>query len=146
MSKNSNKKKASNSSKRGKQGDLNGRRELIFKEDGQEYAKIVRAFGDGRFQLACGDKRVRSGKVCGKMRNKVWVKLDDIVLVGLRDFDEETCDIIHKYFDTESAQLADYGEIQSRFLGSAIGASGLAEEQDDEEADEVFTFDRIQAI
>ncbi len=74
MPKNSKAKK--NSSRRSNQGDqIGNRREIQYKEDGQEYAKIIKAFGDSRFQMACGDNRVRTGKVRGTMRNKVFVRL-----------------------------------------------------------------------
>lgn len=77
MSKNSNKaKRASNSSRRNNHGDQVGgnRREIQYREEGQEYGKIIKAFGDGRFQVICGDNRLRMGKVRGTLRKKVYCK------------------------------------------------------------------------
>lgn len=148
MSKNNNKKKSANSSKRSSKGDQPGgnRRELVYKEDGQEYGKIIKALGDSRFQMACSDNRVRMGKVRGTMRNRVYVKVDDIVLIGLRDFDEDSCDIIHKFYETEASTLCQYGEIPAKFLSSTGGQGAVVGEEEEDSEEEVFTFERIQAI
>ncbi len=31
------------------------------------------------------------------MYNKIWIKAKDIVLVGIREFKDDKCDIIHRY-------------------------------------------------
>ncbi len=61
------------------------RRELLFKEPGQEYAQVIRVLGDKRMGLRCFDNVERVGHIRGSLR--VWINLSDIVLVSLRDFD-----------------------------------------------------------
>ena len=61
------------------------KRQLEFKEDGQEYAIALQALGNGRFKVQCFDGKERLGWVRGKMRKKIWVNQGDIILVGLRD-------------------------------------------------------------
>ncbi len=39
------------------------------------------------------------------MRNRIWVNVGDLVLVGLRDFDKTKCDIVHKYNNDEVKNL-----------------------------------------
>ena len=53
----------------------------------------------------------RLARIRGKMKNTVWIKIGDYVLVGLREFQDEKCDIIHKYMDEEIRNLRSYGEI-----------------------------------
>jgi len=48
---------------------------------------------------------VMMGHIRGSMRKKVWVSTGDIVLVSLRDFQDEKCDINHKYNADESINL-----------------------------------------
>ena len=43
------------------------------------------------------DKKTCVGKICGKLMKRMWMGNDDIVLVGLRDFQDDRVDIIHKY-------------------------------------------------
>ena len=87
------------------------KRELLFKEDGQEYAVVEALLGNGRMSLRCGDGAERLGIVRGKMRKRDWVARDDLVLVGLRDFQDCKADIIAKYTSAEAGALRRYGEL-----------------------------------
>ncbi len=58
--------------RRGKnEGEI--KRELIFKEDGQEYAQVLRMLGNGRLEAQCFDGEKRLAHIRGKLRKKVWV-------------------------------------------------------------------------
>lgn len=60
--------------KKGKKRDEGEtRRELIFKEDGQEYAQVIKMLGDGRAALQCYDGVARTGLIRGTMRRRVWI-------------------------------------------------------------------------
>ena len=94
--------------RRGK-NDSEDKRELIFKEDGQEYAQVLRMLGNGRLEAQCIDGVKRLCHIRGKMRKKVWVNTSDIVLLGLRDFQDEKADVILKYTAEEARSLKAYG-------------------------------------
>jgi translation initiation factor 1A len=96
--------------RRGKNLNLE-RRELTFKEEGQEYAQVTRMLGNGRVEAFCFDGTKRLAHIRGKMRKKVWVNQGDIVLLGLRDFQEDKADIILKYSADEARTLKSYGEL-----------------------------------
>merc|ERR1711881_635175 len=81
------------------------------KEDGQEYGQVQRMLGNGRCEVMCLDGTKRLCHIRGKMRKKVWVSQGDIVLVSLRDFQDEKGDIINKYTAEEARNLKTYGEI-----------------------------------
>jgi len=87
------------------------RRNIIFKEDGQEYAQVEKMLGCGNVECRCFDNVTRLGKIRGKMLKRVWINKDDIVLVGLRDFEDDKVDIIHKYNEDEVRNLKAVGEI-----------------------------------
>ena len=89
-----NKGKGGKKHKRGKGDQEQVKRELIFKEDGQEYGQVLRMLGNGRCEVSCFDNVKRLCHIRGKMRKKVWVMVGDIVLVSLRDFQDEKGDII----------------------------------------------------
>lgn len=60
--------------KKGKKRDEGeSRRELIYKEDGQEYAQVLRMLGDGRVALQCYDDVARTGLIRGTMRRRVYI-------------------------------------------------------------------------
>jgi translation initiation factor 1A len=92
-------------------------RELEFKEDLQEYGKIISLLGDRRMTVKLPDGTDIMGHVRDAMRRKrVYIKTDDVVLVSRREFQEDKVDIIHKYVDTEVKNLVNYGEVPEWFL------------------------------
>merc|ERR1712087_237334 len=100
-----------NKAKRAKGGTEKVKKELEFKEDGQEYGQVQRMLGNGRCEVQCFDNVKRLCHIRGKMRKKVWVNQGDIVLVSLRDFQDEKGDIIVKYTSDEARNLKTYGEL-----------------------------------
>lgn len=87
------------------------RREIIFKEFGQEYAIITKMLGNGHCECKCYDDVVRLGNIRGKLRKRVWLSVGDVVLCGLREYQDEKVDIIHKYNADEVLNLKTMGEI-----------------------------------
>tara|TARA_Y100000389_G_scaffold203960_1_gene254276 strand:+ start:373 stop:831 length:459 start_codon:yes stop_codon:yes gene_type:complete len=87
------------------------KRQLEFKEEQQEYALIVKMLGNSRCECLCSDGRTRLGHIRGSMKKRVWIVKDDIVLLSLRDFQDDKADIIHKYTHEEVKILRQYGEI-----------------------------------
>lgn len=87
---------------------------LYLKELGQEYAQVTRILGNCRFMCLCLDGKERIGKICGRMKKRCkWMKVavDDIVLVSLRDFDDDNADIILKYDVAQIKKLKKMGLI-----------------------------------
>ncbi len=118
-------------------------RELVFREDEQAYARIIKSFGDARFecQLFESDEN-KIGHVRGAFRKRVWMNVGDIVLVSLRDFDKSKCDIIHKYTTDEAINLKSMGEIPANINLQATAIE--INEGIDENPDDVgFSFEDI---
>lgn len=64
--------------------------------------------GNGRLETYCFDGKVRLGHIRGKLKKKVWIMTGDIVLVGVRDFQDNRCDVIYKYTPDEVRALKSY--------------------------------------
>jgi translation initiation factor 1A len=86
-------------------------RELVFKEEMQEYGQVLRLLGDSRLEIQCMDGVKRMGHIRGKMRKKVWIAMGDVVLVALREYEMDKCDIISKYTEDEVRKLKTLKEI-----------------------------------
>merc|ERR1712198_146694 len=105
-----NKGKGGKNRRRGKNESEGVKRELVFKEDGQEYAQATKMLGNGRLEAICFDGVTRLCHIRGKLRKKVWINQSDTVLVGLRDFQDAKADVILKYSADEARNLKSYGE------------------------------------
>ena len=57
--------------------------------------------GNGRVEAQCFDGTKRLAHIRGKMRKKVWINQGDIVLLSLRDFQDDKADVIVKYTPDE---------------------------------------------
>jgi len=66
-----NKGKGGKNRRRGKNENEAEKRELIFKEDGQEYAQVTKMLGNGRLEAMCFDGIKRLCHIRGKLRKKV---------------------------------------------------------------------------
>ena len=66
----------------------------------QDYGKIEKILGNGRFSLLCNDKIIRLGIIRGKMRKRNWVNMGSIVLYSIREYEKDKVDIIHVYSNT----------------------------------------------
>merc|ERR1712212_194619 len=107
-----NKGKGGKNRRRGKNENEAEKRELIFKEEGQEYAQVAKMLGNGRLEALCFTDGVK--RLChirGKLRKKVWINQGDIILLGLRDYQDKKADVILKYNADEARNLKSYGEI-----------------------------------
>ena len=123
-----NKGKGGKNRRRGKNVSEQEKRELVFKEDGQEYAQVMKMLGNGRLEAKCFDGETRLAHIRGKLRKKVWILQGDIVLLGLRDFQDEKADVILKYNAEEARNLRAYGEIPAN--------ADIREDDDDSGSDE----------
>ena len=84
-----------------------------FKDENesQEYAQITKALGNCRFEVLCFDGKNRLATMCGKMRKRVFVNQNDLILVSLREWQDSKCDIIDKYTENDVQKLKQGGHI-----------------------------------
>ena len=134
-----NKGKGGKNRKRGKNEADDDKRELVFKEDGQEYAQVTRMLGNGRCEAICVDGTRRLCHIRGKMHKKVWIAAGDIVLVGLRDYQDDKADVILKYMNDEARLLKAYGELPETLrLNEGVDVDGP---EDGEEGSDYIQFE-----
>lgn len=132
-------------SKRKNKTIVEKRRELLLKEDGQEYGHVTRLLGNRQLEIKCFDNITRicvirgrfgrGGNMGGKI-NKIIV--GDIVLVGLRDFQPGKGDVIYKYQYDETKLLKQKNEIPADVESVKSGDVNV-----DEIDDCTFNFDEI---
>lgn len=85
-----NKGKGGKNRRRGKNENDVMKRELIEKDgDSQSYAQVVKMLGNGRLTAFCFDGKSRLCHIRGKLRKKVWINAGDIILVGLREYQDD---------------------------------------------------------
>jgi translation initiation factor 1A len=113
-------------------------RELVFKADDQEYCQVIKLLGNCRLEGKCFDGKTRLCHIRGSMtKKKVWIKVNDIVLVSLREFEDAKCDVLYLYNPKEIKRLQTLGEIPFIEAPDELKNTGFeytnGEEEDDGE-------------
>ena len=105
---------------------------------------MLKMLGNGRLEVQCFDGVKRLGHIRGKLRKKVWISTGDILLCGLREFQDGKCDIILRYTPEEARSLKAHGEVPDGTKINEVQVDGAEEggtfDSDDEGG---FTFDDI---
>ena len=91
-----------------------------------EYAQVVKMLGNGRLEAMCFDGEKRLAHIRGKLRKKVWINQGDIILLSLRDYQDEKGDVILKYTADEARNLKAYGELPENAKINETGVSACS--------------------
>lgn len=100
--------------------------------------------GNGRVEAQCFDGVKRLALIRGKLRKKVWINQGDIVLLSLRDFQDEKADVIQRYNPDEARQLKSYGELPDTAKINETDNNFGGEEDDEVEFD--FDIDDVSCL
>lgn len=112
--------------------------ELPPKVDGTVYGQTVRILGDCNFTVLCFDGRERLCHLRKAAKKGEKVGMDTIVLVGLRDYQDDKGDIIFVYTKEQVSQLR-----QMKMIPSKIASSEDAGDSKEEADDTGFDFETI---
>jgi|TARA_B110000971_G_scaffold220397_1_gene263868 translation initiation factor 1A len=89
---------------------------LRYKEEGQEYAKVTKCKGNCRFDVLCCDGKTRASVLCGGMRKRKFINQGQLVLVSIREWQDNICDIIDSYEESHAKRLKSEKEIPESFI------------------------------
>ncbi len=106
-------------------------KQIIYKEDEQEYGKVTKLLGNCHCLVISDDGVERQCAIRGKMRKRVWIANGDFVLISLRSFQDYKADIILKYSISDSRNLIKFNEIKN--LKIDINEDNKEYDDDDDE-------------
>jgi translation initiation factor 1A len=107
-------------------------KELMLRETGLEYAQVGKMLGNGRLEAICFDGKTRLGHIRGKLLKKVWISTGDVILVALRDFQDDKTDVVFKYTPEQIKKLKNMGELPSNVkTANDINFKDFKEEEED---------------
>ncbi len=76
-------------------------------DDTEVYGVVVEMLGASRVLVRCMDGEERVCRIPGRMKNKVWIQEDNIVIVEPWEWQDEKGDVVHKYGNSEVKILED---------------------------------------
>lgn len=130
------------------------KRELVYADAQQleEYALVKEALGNLHLRLQLAGGSLVIGTIRGAMVRKVWIAVNDVVLISRREFSKDgSVDIIHRYTPQEVRTLMKDGQIPRDFRGAEeLHNKGNSNyefvndddaEEDDENRDEIDRYE-----
>lgn len=121
------------------------RRQLLYKDDMQEYAKMTKMLGDRRIMVMLPDKTEVMAIIPGKFKKRCWMKTGDTLIVSRRDFQESKWDVCYKYNEDEVRVLIRKDEIPPFFADNSSDSDVINEqlvefvsEYQEETEDDIF--------
>jgi translation initiation factor 1A len=150
-----NKGKGGKKKRRGGGTNIVVERNVLLSDGPQQiYAQALKMLGDRRILANCYDPKTKSWSekmvhVRGKFRKRVWVNVNDFVLVSTREFETEADDekdeleyggdIIHIYQSSEIRKLVKMGAFKLPGDGGDNDGRRAYVESDDEDEDNMPT-------
>ncbi|KYH26000.1 translation initiation factor 1A [Halalkalicoccus paucihalophilus] len=89
-----------------------GREDLRMPEEGEVFATVTEMLGANRVTVRCADGVERTARIPGRMRKRVWIREDDVVLVEPWDWQDEKADVTWRYEQSDADQLRREGHIR----------------------------------
>lgn len=119
--------------KKGKKGHVAPtHKSIILKENTlEEYCKVTSALGSGRFNVILPNKETRMAILRGKMKKRKWVNVGDLILVSIREYQDDKVDILHCYSNDEFKQLKKRAEFPA--IWKTDGMTGTSNESSGED-------------
>lgn len=118
------------------------KRTLELADENQQYGKILKLLGDRRLTLLLPDQSTIMAHIPGRYRKRLWMGKDDVVLVSRRSFQDDKCDVLHKFEPNEVSSLIRMGELPEDF--KTMDADNSARNMifgDDDLSDDGVSFD-----
>jgi len=88
------------------------RRRMRMPREGEVLGLVLGLMGGSRMKVACKDGKERMCRIPGKLRNRVWVRDGDVVIVKPFEIEgDKKGDVIWRYFPMQARILKEEGYI-----------------------------------
>lgn len=81
----------------GEEGEMVTRVRVPNKKEGEVLGTVVSMLGANRVVVRCVDGVTRMCRIPGKMKKRIWIRENDVVIVVPWDFQNEKADVIWRY-------------------------------------------------
>jgi translation initiation factor 1A len=78
-------------------------------ENGELFGRVVKLVGGDNIIVKTTDGKVRTCRIRGKIKRRMWIRDNDLVLIAPWDFQSGKADIIWRYIAAHADKLAHDG-------------------------------------
>ena len=80
-------------------------KELGMPQQGEILGRVIEMRGGDQVIVKCADGEARLCRIRGKLKRRMWIRENDIVLVSPWDFDNRKADILWRYIRAHAEWL-----------------------------------------
>jgi translation initiation factor 1A len=86
-------------------------KEMMVPGQGQLFGRVIKLVGGDNIVVKCTDGKVRTCRIRGKIKRRMWIRDNDLVLVAPWDFQSEKADIIWRYISAHAEKIKQDGHL-----------------------------------
>jgi translation initiation factor 1A len=91
-------------------------KEIRLPEEGELFGRVLKMMGGENVMIKCDDNITRRGRIRGKLKRRVWIRDNDIVIIAPWDFDDAgRGDIVWRFTIPQVQWLKDNDHIAKDF-------------------------------
>ena len=83
--------------------------DLRLPDDDEVLGIVESMLGANRLKVRCMDGETRTARIPGRMKKRVWINEDDVVIVEPWDWQDEKADVKWRYDSQEADRLRQEG-------------------------------------
>lgn len=87
-------------------------KELVMPQEGEMFGRVIKLVGGDNVIVKCNDGKVRTCRIRGKIKRRMWIRENDLVLLAPWDFQSEKADIIWRYIAAHADKLEQEGNLK----------------------------------
>jgi translation initiation factor 1A len=80
-------------------------KEQVLPQQGELLGRVIKLVGGDNIIVKCEDGKVRTCRIRGKIKRRMWIRDNDLVLVAPWDFQSNKADIIWRYITAHQDKL-----------------------------------------
>jgi len=91
-------------------------KEIRLPEEGELLGRVIKLLGSDQVLVKCTDDITRRGRIRGKLKRRIWIRDNDMVIIAPWDFKPtERGDIIWRFILGKVEWLRNNGHLQKDF-------------------------------
>ena len=85
---------------------------MVKPQEGELLGRVIKLVGGDNIIVKCTDGKVRTCRIRGKIKRRMWIRDGDLVLIAPWDFQSDKADIIWRYIAAHADKMKTEGYLQ----------------------------------
>ncbi len=86
-------------------------KEMVMPQEGELLGRVIKMVGGDNIIVKCTDGKVRTCRIRGKIKRRMWIRDNDLVLIAPWDFQSDKGDIIWRYISAHAEKIKQDGHL-----------------------------------